>query len=379
MSKQENNFFINSNSWKKRALITGVTGQIGSYLAELLIDKGYDVFGIIRRTSHVKNARQRIDHLKNLNLFYGDLQDSGVIERIISEVQPDEIYNLAAQSHVGISFDTPEHTSNVNALGVLRICEAAKRLKKPVRVYQASTSELFGGTEDGILLNENSNFKPKSPYAVAKLYGYWIIRNYREAYGMFCCNGIIFNSESPRRGENFVTKKITKGVADIISGKTDKIYLGNLNAKRDWSHAKDSAKAMWMILQSEKPEDYVIASGETHSVREFVEEAFKHVGIEIGWRGEGLEEMGYDKRTNRVYVAVNPYYFRPSEVDILVGDASNAKKKLGWTQEYSFKELVKEMVEADLNESSIDLGAKKDSFWPKEKEKINRDSYNKKS
>ncbi|MFH1802109.1 MAG: GDP-mannose 4,6-dehydratase [archaeon] len=339
----------NSSSWKKRALITGITGQIGSYLAELLVDKGYEVYGIIRRTSRIEGARQRIDHIKGLNLFYGDLQDSGIIERIVSDIQPDEIYNLAAQSHVWISFHTPEHTSNTNALGVLRILEAARRLKKPVRVYQASTSELYGGVLGNALLNENTPFHPRSPYGVAKLYGYWIIKHYREAYNMFCSNGIVFNTESPRRGENFVTRKITKGVADINAGLSEKIYLGNLNAKRDWSHAKDSAKAMWLILQAEKPDDYVIASGANHSVREFVEIAFKHVGIDIAWRGEGVNEVGYDPQNGKVYVEVDPYYFRPTEVEALVGDANKAKKELGWSQDYKFSDLVKEMMDYDLN------------------------------
>ena len=323
---EQNSFISNSGSWRKRALITGVTGQIGSYLAEILLEKGYNIYGMIRRTSHVENARQRIDHLKSLNLFYGDLEDSGVIERVISEVQPDEIYNLAAQSHVWISFHTPEYTSNVNALGVLRICEAARRLKKPVKVYQASTSELYGGILGDAPLNENSPFHPRSPYGVAKLYGFWIIKNYREAYDMFCSNGIVFNSESPRRGENFVTRKITKGVVDIMNGRLDRLHLGNLNAKRDWSHAKDSAKAMWMILQAERPDDYVIASGENHSVKEFIEEAFKHVGVEIAWKGSGIYESGYDKKNGRELVVVDPYYLRPAEVHSLVGDAKKARE-----------------------------------------------------
>jgi len=338
-------------SQKKKALITGVTGQLGSYLAEILLEKGYEVYGIIRRTSHVGSGRVRIDHIKELNLFYGDLGDSGVIERIIAEVQPDEIYNLAAQSHVGISFEMPEYTSDICALGVLRICEAARKLKKPVKIYQASTSELYGGVHDG-LLNENTPFSPRSPYAIAKLYGHWIIKNYREAYNMFCSNGIVFNSESPRRGENFVTKKITSGIVNILKGKSEYIPLGNLNARRDWSHAKDTALAMWMILQADKPEDYVIASGKSHSVREFVEEAFKHVGIDIAWKGSGLDEVGYDKKTGKEYVKVDPYYFRPLEVDVLRGDASKARRDLGWKPTYDFKKLVAEMMSYELDQEA---------------------------
>jgi len=332
---------------EKTALITGITGQIGSYLAELLIEKGYKVYGLVRRTSSIGSSRERIDHIKGLNLLYGDLSDSGGIEKTISEVQPDEIYNLAAQSHVWISFQTPEHTSDINALGVLRICEAARRIGKPVKIYQASTSELYGGIHN-YPVNEEVDFYPKSPYGIAKLYGYWIIRHYRETYNMFCSNGIIFNSESPRRGENFVTRKISKGVVDILNGKLEKLYLGNLNAKRDWNHAKDAAKVMWMILQASKPGDYVMASGETHSVREFVEAAFKHVGIEISWKGEDLNEVGFDKKTGREYVGVDSHYFRPSEVDVLIGDSSKARNELGWKPSYNFQELVTDMMDAEL-------------------------------
>lgn len=332
---------------KKKALITGITGQIGSYLAELLVDKGYEVYGLVRRTSSIVGSRERIDPIKGLKLIYGDLCDSGSIEKIIHEVQPDEIYNLAAQSHVGISFETPENTSDINALGVLRICEAAKRLKKKVKIYQASTSELYGGIYD-YPVNEEAPFYPKSPYGIAKLYAYWTMRHYRETYNMYCSNGLVFNSESPRRGENFVTRKIVKNVVSITNGSSEILRLGNLNAKRDWSHAKDSARAMWLILQAEKPGDYVIASGKTRSVREFVEKAFNYVGVNIKWRGDGLNEEGYDEKTGKVYVKVDPHYFRPSEVNTLIGDSTKAKKELGWSQEYSFEDLVKDMMEHEL-------------------------------
>jgi GDPmannose 4,6-dehydratase len=332
---------------KKKALITGVTGQIGSYLAEFLLEKGYEVYGIIRRTSHVEGARARIDHIKDLNLIYGDLGDASVIAKIVSEVEPDEIYNLAAQSHVWISFQTPEHTSDVNALGTLRICEAARNLKKKVKIYQASTSELYGGIYN-YPVNEGTPFHPRSPYGIAKLYAYWMVRHYREAYNMFCVNGIIFNTESPRRGENFVTRKITKGIAEIMAGKRDKITLGNLNARRDWNHAKDSAEAMWMMMQVEEPSDFVIASGECRSIRDFVEEAFSRVGVDIEWKGGELEEVGVDKKTGKVYVSVDPYYFRPTEVSVLIGDASKAKNQLGWKPKLNFKNIVDEMMEYDM-------------------------------
>lgn len=337
---------------QKKALITGITGQIGSYLAELLIDKGYEVFGIVRRTSLM--IRSRIDNLKGIqrekHLRYGDLSDPAAITHVINEVQPDEIYNLAAQSHVGVSFQVPEYTSDINALGVLRICEAVRKLDKPIKIYQASTSELYGGIYNHPV-NEQTPFYPRSPYGIAKLYGFWIIKNYREAYNMFCSNGIVFNSESPRRSENFVTRKITKGVADILKGKQDVIRLGNLNAKRDWGHAKDSARAMWMILQADKPDDYVIATGETHSVREFVEVTFKEVGINIIWKGEGVNEIGIDKDSGRVLVEVNSRYFRPTEVEVLIGDSTKARKEFGWTPTYKFNDIVKEMINYDLMES----------------------------
>jgi GDPmannose 4,6-dehydratase len=332
---------------KKKALITGITGQIGSYLAELLIEKGYEVHGLVRRTSSF-GGRLRIEHIRNkINLIYGDLGDSDSLDRIIHELRPDEIYNLAAQSHVQISFETPDYTSDVNAMGVLRICEVVRRINKPIKIYQASTSELYGGIYN-TAVNEETPFYPKSPYGVAKLYAYWITKNYREAYGMFCCNGIVFNTESPRRGENFVTRKITLGIADIMKGKMKTLKLGNLNARRDWSHAKDSARAMWMIMQAEKPDDYVIASGESRSIREFVEIAFNEVGIEIGWKGEGIHEVGFDRRTGRVLVEVNEKYFRPLEVNSLEGNPEKARRNLGWKKEYSFQELVREMMENDL-------------------------------
>ena len=336
----------------KKALITGITGQIGSYLAEILLEKGYKVYGIVRRTSTLEGARSRIDHLKGLKLIYGDLGDTGNIERIIGEVMPDEIYNLAAQSHVQISFETPEYTSDINALGVLRICEAVNKLKKPIKVYQASTSELFGGIYN-YPVNEDVHFYPKSPYGVAKLYAYWIMRHYRETYNLFCSNGIVFNSESPRRGENFVTRKITKTIADIIKGKKEFLSLGNLNARRDWNHAKDTAMAMWMILQANKPGDYVIASGQAHSVKEFVEASFKYAGVDIEWKGEGLNEVGYDKKTSKVYVKVDSHYFRPSEVNVLIGDSTKARTELGWKPKYNFDDIIKDMMHTELKDNRL--------------------------
>lgn len=334
----------------KRALITGITGQMGSYLAEYLIDKDYQVFGLIRRSSSEDSSLIRIKHIQHnpkLKLIHGDLADSESVHRVIAETMPDEIYNLAAQSHVALSFKVPEYTANIGALGVLRICEAVRKLKQDTKIYQASTSELFGGIH-GRAVNEKDIFYPKSPYGVSKLFAFWIIKNYREAYGMFCSNGIMFNTESPRRGENFVTRKITRGVTEIIRGNIDKLQLGNLNAKRDWNHVKDVVKAMHLIMQAEKPDDYVIGSGETHSIREFVELAFKHAGIEIAWKGSGLDEIGYDKISGKTYVVVNPEFFRPAEVEVLIADAAKAKTELGWKPEYNFKQLVQEMMEADL-------------------------------
>ncbi len=340
---------------KKRALITGITGQDGSYLAEFLLDKGYEVHGIIRRSSSFNT--KRIDHLykdpheKDVNLFlhYGDMTDSTNIIRLLQEIQPDEIYNLAAQSHVKVSFETPEYTANADALGTLRLLEAIRLLglEKKVRFYQASTSELFGKVVE-IPQKETTPFYPRSPYAVAKLYAYWITVNYREAYNIFASNGILFNHESPRRGETFVTRKITRAVARISLGLQDKLYLGNLDAKRDWGYAPDYVRAMWMILQHDEPDDFVIATGECHSVREFVEAAFKYVGIDIEWHGKGVDEKGYQKGTDRVLVEVDPMYFRPTEVDILQGDPSKAKEKLKWEPQVKFDELVKIMMEADI-------------------------------
>ena len=341
----------------KKALITGITGQDGSYLAEFLLNKGYEVHGIVRRTSVLERKRlkkiyESLDKRnKNLYLHYGDMVDSSSLFRIIGSVHPDEIYNLAAQSHVAVSFEIPEYTAEADALGVLRLLECVKRLglEKETKIYQASTSELFGDSKE-IPQNENTPFHPKSPYGVAKLYAHWITKIYREAYGMFCCNGILFNHESPRRGENFVTRKITKGVAEIKEGLRDKICLGNLDAKRDWGYAPEYVEAMWLMLQQDKPEDYIIATGETHSVREFVEEAFKYIGIKIWWEGKGIEEKGVNAETGEILVEVDKNYFRPTDVDVLKGDASKAKEKLGWEPKTKFKDLVKIMVDSDLIE-----------------------------
>lgn len=330
----------------KKALITGVTGQIGSYLAESLKDKGYEVTGLIRRTS-TEEARNRIAHIPDMKVEYGDLGDTASLDRIVREFEPDEIYNLGAQSHVWISSKVREYTADVDGLGVLRICEAARQMKKPIRIYQASTSELFGGIYKNPV-DETAPFHPMSTYAVAKLFAFWTIKNYREAEHMFCSNGIVFNTESPRRGENFVTRKITKGIADIMKGRLDKIRLGNLNPKRDWIHAKDTVRAIWSILQVPKPDDYVISSGQTHSIREFAETAFRYAGVNLGWRGEGLSEEGYNKENGKTLISVDPIFFRPADVDVLIGDSSKAKRELGWAPTISFDELVKEMVENDL-------------------------------
>ena len=339
----------------KTALITGITGQDGAYLAEFLLNKGYIVHGIRRRSSSFNT--KRIDHLykdtheKNVNLFlhYGDLTDSTNLIRIIQETQPDEIYNLAAQSHVHISFDTPEYTANSDAVGTLRLLEAIRilGLEKKTKFYQASTSELYGKAQE-IPQNETTPFYPRSPYAVAKLYAYWVTVNYQEAYGMYACNGILFNHESPIRGETFVTRKITMAVAKIKNGLQDKLYLGNLDAKRDWGFAGDYVEAMWLMLQQDVPDDFVIATGETHSVREFVELAFGEVGIKIEWQGEGVDEVGVDAATGDVLIEVDPRYYRPTEVEILIGDPSKAKEKLGWKAKVEFRELVKMMVEGDM-------------------------------
>ncbi|WP_455110485.1 GDP-mannose 4,6-dehydratase [Porphyromonas sp.] len=345
----------------KVALITGVTGQDGSYLAELLIEKGYEVHGIIRRSSSFNT--ERIEHLyfeqwvrdmkqrRALNLHYGDLTDSSSLIRIIQQIQPDEIYNLAAQSHVKVSFDVPEYTAEVDATGTLRLLEAVRilGLEQRTRIYQASTSELYGLVQE-IPQRETTPFYPRSPYGVAKLYGYWITKNYRESYGMFAVNGILFNHESERRGETFVTRKITLAAARIAQGMQDKLYLGNLDALRDWGYARDYVECMWLMLQHDQPEDFVIATGEQHSVREFTEKAFHEAGIKLRWEGSGINERGIDQATGRVLVEVDPQYFRPAEVETLLGDPSKAKQLLGWNpQKTSFDELVRLMVTHDMD------------------------------
>lgn len=335
----------------KIALITGVTGQDGSFLAEFLLEKGYDVHGIIRRSS--VDYRERIAHLEgkaNFHLHYADLGDSMSVMQVVRKVRPDEIYNLAAQSHVQVSFDSPEFTADVDAVGVLRVLEAVRMcgLEKSCRIYQASTSELYGKVEE-VPQNENTPFHPYSPYAVAKLYGFWIVKEYREAYNMFCCSGILFNHESERRGETFVTRKITLAAARIAQGKQDKLYLGNLSSLRDWGYARDYVECMWLILQNEKPEDFVIATGEQHSVREFATLAFRYVGIDIRWEGEGLDEKGIDTATGRVLVEVSPDFYRPTDVVNLWGDPTKARALLGWNPSKTpFEKLVKIMVDADM-------------------------------
>lgn len=348
-SKKKNN--NNSNNKSKVALITGITGQDGSYLAELLLDKGYHVHGIIRRSSSINT--QRIDHLINhpfLTLHYGDLIDTPGLTSLLNKIYPDEIYNLAAQSHVKVSFEIPEYTSQVDALGTLRLLEAIQSagLCFHVRFYQASTSELYGGIYTQAT-DETTPFHPKSPYAIAKQYSYWMVRNYREAYGLFACNGILFNHESPRRGLTFVTRKITRAVAKIAAGYDEILYLGNLNAVRDWGHARDYVYAMWLMLQQESPDDYVIATCQAHSVREFVEKAFALVKINISWRGKGEEEEGYNQETGQVLVKVHPKYFRPTDVEYLLGNPEKAKQELKWQPKISFDELIKEMVDHDIN------------------------------
>lgn len=340
----------------KVALLTGVTGQDGAYLSEFLLDKGYEVHGVKRRTSLFNT--QRIDHLyqdphvgsRKFILHHGDMTDSSSLLRIIQQVKPDEIYNLAAQSHVQVSFEEPEYTANSDALGTLRLLEAIRilGLEKKTKFYQASTSELYGLVQE-IPQRETTPFYPRSPYGVAKLYGYWITVNYREAYGIYACNGILFNHESPLRGETFVTRKITRALCAIKRGEQDCLYLGNLGARRDWGHARDYVEAMWLMLQQEKPEDFVIATGEQHSVREFVKLAGDELGMDIQFQGEGADEVGVDKKTGRQIVAVDSRYFRPSEVETLVGDATKAREKLGWIAKTSFENLVKEMVRADLD------------------------------
>ena len=328
----------------KVALITGITGQDGSYLAELLLEKGYEVHGIVRRASLINT--HRIDHIyEQIHLHYGDLTDATNIIGVIKKIEPDEIYNLGAQSHVKVSFETPEYTAQVDGLGTLRVLEAVRLLgmEKKTRIYQASTSELYGLVQ-AVPQTETTPFYPRSPYGVAKLYGYWIVKNYREAYGMHCSSGILFNHESPRRGETFVTRKITRGLSRISVGLQDCLYLGNLNAMRDWGHAKDYVKAMWLMLQQDEPDDYVIATGEQHSVREFVEKSADYFGMKIEWMGEGLDEIGFDWHTKRPVVKVSEKYFRPAEVETLLGDPTKAKEKLGWEPETTFDQLIEDMV-----------------------------------
>ena len=341
----------------KRALITGVTGQDGSYLAELLLEKGYEVYGMIRRSS--VDYRERIAHVEgtpNFHLKFGDLGDSISLVKLIGEVRPDEIYNLAAQSHVQVSFDVPEFTADIDATGVLRVLEAVRvcGLEKTCRIYQASTSELYGKVEE-VPQRETTPFHPYSPYAVAKQYGYWIVKEYREAYNMFCCSGILFNHESERRGETFVTRKITLAAARIAQGKQDKLYLGNLDSLRDWGYAKDYVECMWLILQNEKPEDFVIATGVQHSVREFATLAFHYAGIEVEWQGEGLNEKGINKANGRIIVEVSPDFYRPTDVVNLWGDPTKAKTELGWNpMKTSFEELVELMTKHDMEKVAVE-------------------------
>ena len=352
----------------KRALITGITGQDGSYLAELLLEKGYEVHGVIRRSSSFNTAR--IDHLyqdphvehQNLVLHYGDLTDTSSLIHVVQHVQPDELYNLAAQSHVKVSFEEPEYTANSDALGTLRLLEAIRTLslEKKTRFYQASTSEMFGLVQETPQF-ESTPFYPRSPYGVAKLYAHWITVNYRESYGIFACNGILFNHESPRRGETFVTRKITRALTRIKVGLQDKLYLGNLDARRDWGHARDYVEVMWLMLQQSKPRDYVIATGQQYTVREFVERAAEPLGFRLRWDGTGAEERGIDAE-GRVIVAVDPRYFRPAEVETLLGDASKARRELGWEPRVSFADLVSEMVTEDLKEAERDALVHKHGF-----------------
>ncbi len=336
----------------KKALITGITGQDGSYLTELLLSKSYEVHGVIRRSSSFNTGR--IDHLFNnleiygnkLFLHYGDLTDSSNLNRLLEKIEPDEIYNLGAQSHVQVSFEVPEYTAEVDGIGTLRFLDAIKELGIKTKFYQASTSELYGKAQE-IPQNENTPFYPRSPYGVAKLYGFWIIKNYREAYNLFACNGILFNHESPRRGETFVTRKITRAAARIKAGLQDKLYLGNLNASRDWGYAPEYCEAMWLMLQHNEPEDFVIATGETHTVREFCEVAFSELGMVIEWQGQGINERGIDSKTGNILIEVSSRYFRPTEVDILIGDYSKAKQKLGWQPKVKFDELARMMAKSD--------------------------------
>lgn len=333
-----------------KAFITGVTGQTGSYLAELLLQKGYEVHALVRRASLFTTAR--IDHLfehENFYTHHGDLTDSSNLHRLISSINPDEIYNLGAQSHVGVSFEVPEYTAEATGVATIRILDAIRDSSVRCKFYQASTSELFGGIPGTEPQNELTPFYPKSPYGAAKLYSYWVTVNYRESYGMFACNGILFNHESPRRGETFVTKKITKAVARIFQGKQSELLLGNIDSKRDWGHAKDYVEAMWLMLQQDEPGDYVIATGQCYTIREFVNFAFLEVGIRISWEGVGLDEVGKDSKTGKVLVRINEKYFRPAEVELLLGDSSKAEKELGWKATTTLKEMVSEMVQYDLS------------------------------
>ena len=354
---------------KKVALITGVTGQDGAYLSEFLLKKGYEVHGLKRRSSSFNTGR--IDHMyqdpheagRRFTLHYGDLTDATNLIRIVQQVQPDEIYNLAAQSHVAVSFETPEYTANADAIGTLRLLEAIRILgmEKKTRFYQASTSEMFGKVQE-IPQTETTPFYPRSPYGAAKVYGYWIVVNYREAYGMYACNGILFNHESPIRGETFVTRKITRAVARISLGLQDKLYLGNLDSLRDWGHARDYVKAMWLMLQQEEADDFVVATGKQISVREFVNAAFAEVAVELDWRGAGVNEEGVCRRSGKVLVQVDPRYFRPTEVETLLGDSSKAKAKLGWAPETSLEQMVKEMVYEDRRDAEKDELCKREGY-----------------
>jgi GDPmannose 4,6-dehydratase len=344
----------------KKAFITGITGQDGSYLTELLLSKGYEVHGLIRRSSSFNTSR--IDHLykdshnDNVKLFlhYGDLTDSSNINRLLDKIKPQEIYNLAAQSHVKVSFDVPEYSSEVNAVGTLRLLDAIKDLKMDTRFYQASTSELYGKIQE-TPQSETTPFYPRSPYATSKLFAYWTVVNYREAYNIHASNGILFNHESPRRGETFVTRKITRGIASILAKKESKLYLGNLDSKRDWGYAPDFVKVMWLMLQQDTPDDYVCATGETHSVREFIEKSFYFAGIDIAWEGNGVNEKGINKKTNEILIEIDPRYFRLTEVDLLIGDPSKAKQKLNWEPTVKFDDLVKIMVQADCKLQGVEL------------------------
>jgi GDPmannose 4,6-dehydratase len=338
----------------KKAIITGITGQDGSYLTELLLDKGYEVHGVIRRASNFNT--ERIDHLlshKNLKLHHGDVTDSSNLNKLLADIKPDEIYNLAAQSHVQVSFEVPEYTAQVDAMGTLRILDAIQNHCPNARFYQASTSELYGKVQE-IPQKETTPFYPRSPYGVAKIYGFWIVKNYREAYNLYACNGILFNHESERRGKTFVTRKITIGLSEIVHGLRTSLKLGNLNSKRDWGYAKEYVEAMWLMLQQDTPEDFVIATGKTYTIREFVERAAKYIDVEIEWKGIGVDEKGIDKKTGKIIIEVDPKYFRPTEVDLLVGDGTKAKQLLKWAPKVELDELVEIMMKNDL----IEIGNK---------------------